>query len=149
LGYGNRRLKMAEEKSTKASEEQIVYAKLLNIGMFVGLVLIIVTFIIYLSGILSSFIPPQEITKYWGMKSKDFIHVLHAPTGWGWVAMANKGDYMNFIPIAILAGLSILCYLVILPILIRKKNTSYVVIAILEVLILALAASGIIKSGGH
>jgi hypothetical protein len=140
---------MAEEKSTKASEEQILYAKLLNIGMFVGLALIIATFIIYLSGILSSFIPPQEITKYWGMKSSNFIHMFHAPTGWAWVALTNKGDYLNFVPIAIFAGLSILCYLAILPILMRKKDMAYVLIAIIEVLVLALAASGIIKSGGH
>ena len=140
---------MAEKKSTKASEEQIAYAKILNIGMFLGLALIVVTFIIYMSGILSSFIPPQEIPKYWGMASKDFIHSMGAPTGWGWVAMVSKGDYLNFIGIAFLAGLTILCYLVILPILIRKKDTPYIVIAIIEVAVLVLAASGILKSGGH
>jgi len=140
---------MAEEKKTQATEEQIAYAKILNIVMFMGLAIMVVTLIIYLSGILSSFIPPQEIPKYWGMKSKDFIHSLHAPTGWGWLAMINKGDYLNFVGIALLAGLTILCYLVILPILIRKKDTSYVVIAIIEILVLTLAASGILKSGGH
>ena len=140
---------MAEGKSTKASEEQFAYAKVLNIGMFLGLALIVVTFIIYMSGILSSFIPPQDIPKYWGMKSKDFIHMFHAPTGWAWLAMINKGDYLNFIGIALLAGLTILCYLVILPILMRKKDTAYVVIAIIEVAVLTLAESGILKSGGH
>lgn len=140
---------MAEKKTTKASEEQIAYAKILNIGMFLGLALIVVTFIIYMSGILSSFIPPQEIPKYWGMASKDFIHSMGAPTGWGWVAMVSKGDYLNFVGIALLAGLTILCYLVILPILMRKKDTAYVVIAITEILILTFAASGILKAGGH
>ena len=140
---------MAEKKITKASEEQIAYAKILNIGMFLGLALIVVTFIIYMSGILSSFIPPQEIPKYWGMASKDFIHSMGAPTGWGWVSFIGKGDYLNFIGIAFLAGLTILCYLVILPILIRKKDTPYVVIAFIEIAVLVLAASGILKSGGH
>jgi hypothetical protein len=141
--------KPAAATTTKTSEEQIVYAKILNIGMSLGLALIVVTFIIYMSGILSSFIPPQEIPKYWGMKSSDFIHSLGAPTGWGWLAMAGKGDYLNFVGIAFLAGLTILCYLVILPILIRKKDTPYVVIAIIEIAVLVLAASGILKSGGH
>ena len=140
---------MAEGKRTLASEEQIAYAKILNVVMFSGLAIMIVTFIIYMSGLLSSFISPQEIPKYWGMKSSNFIHMFHAPTGWAWVAMTNKGDYLNFVGIALLAGLTILCYLVILPILIRKKDTPYVVIAILEILVLALAASGILKSGGH
>lgn len=140
---------MAEEKRTQASEEQVAYAKVLNVVMFLGLAIMVVTFIIYLSGILPSFIPPQDIPKYWGMKSSNFIHTFHAPTGWAWVAMTNKGDYLNFVGIAILASLTTLCYLVILPILIRKKDTAYVVIAIMEVLVLVLAASGILKSGGH
>jgi len=38
---------------------------------------------------------------------------------------------------------------VILPILIKKKDTAYVVIAIAEVLVLSLAASGLLKVGGH
>jgi hypothetical protein len=140
---------MVKEKSTKASEEQVVYAKILNVGMFLGLAIIVATFIIYMLGILSSFIPPQEIPKYWAMASKDFIHTFSAPTGWGWVVMIGKGDYLNFVGIALLAGLSIVCYLVILPILVRKKDIHYVLIAIVEVAVLALAASGILKSGGH
>jgi hypothetical protein len=139
---------MAEDK-TKATGEQIVYANILNIGMILGLVIIVVTFIVYMSGILSSFISPQEIPKYWTMSSKNFIHSLGAPTGWDWLALVDKGDYLNFIGIAFLAGLTILCYLVILPILMKKKDTPYVVIAIIEVAVLTLAASGILKSGGH
>jgi hypothetical protein len=140
---------MAEEKKTQATEEQLAYAKILNVVMFLGLAIMVVTFIIYIFGILPSFIPPQDIPKYWGMKSSNFIHTFHAPTGWAWVALTNKGDYLNFVGIAILAGLTVLCYLVILPILMRKKDRAYVVIAIIEVLVLVLAASGILKSGGH
>lgn len=139
---------MAEER-TKASVEQITYAGILNIGVWLGLAILIVTFIIYVSGVFQSFVPIEDLPKYWGMKAKDYIHTLNAPTGWGWAAMIGKGDYLNFIGIAALAGLTILCYLVILPILMRKKNTPYVVIAILEVAVLVLAASGILKAGGH
>jgi hypothetical protein len=140
---------MGDEKRTRASEEQVAYAKILNAVMFLGLAIMIVTFIIYMLGILPSFIPPQDIPKYWSMKSSNFIHMFHAPTGWAWVGLTNKGDYLNFVGIALLAALTILCYLVILPILMRKKDIPYVVIAIAEILVLALAASGILKSGGH
>ncbi|MEW6571220.1 MAG: hypothetical protein AB1390_08620 [Nitrospirota bacterium] len=139
---------MAEDK-TKATGEQIVYANILNIGMYLGLAIVVATFIIYMLGLLPSFIPPQEIPKYWTMKSYDFIHTLQAPTGWDWLAMVGKGDYLNFVGIALLAGLTMVCYLVILPILMKKKDIPYVIIAIIEVAVLALAASGILKSGGH
>ncbi|MBI5253708.1 MAG: hypothetical protein HY930_04835 [Euryarchaeota archaeon] len=133
----------------RIAEEQAAYANILNIGMYLGLLALIVTFMVYVSGMLQSFVPVEELPKYWGMKAKDYVHALNAPTGWRWVAMIGKGDYLNFIGIAFLAGLTILCYLAILPILIRKKDTSYVVIAVFEVIVLLLAASGILKAGGH
>jgi hypothetical protein len=139
---------MANEK-TKASEEQMAYAGILGIGMWFGLALLVITFFVYISGVLPTFVPISDLPKYWTMRVHDFNQVLHAPTGWGWAAFVGKGDYLNFIPIAILAGLTILCYLVILPILARKKDTPYMVIAIVEVLVLALAASGLLKVGGH
>ncbi|MDI6744742.1 MAG: hypothetical protein QMD07_05120 [Thermodesulfovibrionales bacterium] len=141
----------------KASEEQLAYAGVLNNGMWIGLALLVVTFIIYISGALPSYVPIEKLSEipqgsnvpYWGMRAHEFNQAFNIPTGWGWVAQVGKGDYLNFVGIAILGGLSILCYLVILPILIRKKDASYVVIAALEVAVLLLAASGILKAGGH
>lgn len=134
---------------TKASEEQIAYANVLNSGMWFGLALLIITFFVYLSGALPSYVPIDDLPKYWTMRVHDFNVALNAPTGWGWTSLVGKGDYLNFIGIAILSGLTILCYLVILPILARKKDRAYVVIAIVEVLVLSLAASGLLKVGGH
>lgn len=139
---------MSDERA-KASEEQIAYANILNIGMWVGLAVVILTFIIYISGVLPSFVPIEELPKYWGMKVSDYNHHLHAPTGWGWTSLIDRGDYLNFIGIAMLAGLTIVCYMVILPILARKKDTQYMIIAIAEIAVLVLAASGILKAGGH
>jgi hypothetical protein len=147
---------MTEDRK-KVSEEQLAYAGVLNSGMWIGLALLIVFFIVYISGLLPSYIPIEDLSKtppgsktaYWSMRAHDFNQAFNVPTGWGWVRLAGKGDYLNFVGIAMLGGLSILCYLVILPILIRKKDTSYVVIAVLEVAVLLLAASGILKAGGH
>jgi hypothetical protein len=139
---------MSNER-TKASEEQMAYAKVLSIGMWFGLALLIVTFFVYISGAIPTYVPIDDLPKYWTMRVHDFNAALHAPTGWGWTALVGKGDYLNFIPIAILAGLTILCYLVILPILARKKDTPYIIIALVEVAVLALAASGLLKVGGH
>jgi hypothetical protein len=137
------------ELKPKASEEQITYANILNYGMWGGLFMLVVTFIVYVTGLLQSFIPIEELPKYWSMNVKDYLHASHAPTGWGWVALAGKGDYLNFIGIAALAGLTVVCYIAILPILIKKKDTPFIVITILEVAVLLLAASGILKTGGH
>jgi hypothetical protein len=139
---------MANEK-TRASEEQLAYAKVLNRGMWFGLALLVITFFVYISGVLPTHVPINDLPKYWTMRVHDFNVALNAPTGWYWTALVGKGDYLNFVGIAILSGLTILCYLVILPIFARKKDTAYVVIGIVEVLVLALAASGLLKVGGH
>ncbi len=134
---------------TQASEEQFAYAGILNIGMWLGLAVLVITFFVYISGVLPTFVPIDELPKYWTMRVHDFNVQLGAPTGWGWVRLLGKGDYLNFVGIAMLSGLTLLCYAVILPILFRKKDKAYVAIAIAEILVLSLAASGLLKVGGH
>jgi hypothetical protein len=134
---------------TQASEEQMAYAGVLNIGMWLGLAVMVITFFVYVSGVLPSFVPIDDLPKYWTMRVHDFNVALNAPTGWGWAPLVGKGDYLNFVGIAMLSGLTILCYAVILPILFKKKDTAYTIIAIAEILVLSLAASGLLKVGGH
>ena len=140
---------MTNEKNNKASEEQMAYAGVLNIGMWLGLAILVITFFIYISGVLPTYVPIDDLPKYWTMRVHDYNVALNAPTGWNWTSLVGKGDYLNFVGIAMLSGLTILCYMVILPILFRKKDTAYAIIAIAEVLVLSLAASGILKVGGH
>jgi len=133
----------------RATEEQLAYAKLLDFGMKLGLLALIITFIVYLSGILSPYIPVNDLPRYWGMSVHKYLEATGIHPGWTWIGMLGKGDFLNFIGIAFLAGVTILCYLRIIPILFRKKDTVYGILAIVEVLVLVLAASGILKAGGH
>ena len=142
--------------SVEASEEQLLYAKILAVGMYIGLGILLVTFSLYVTGILAPAVPIEELPNYWTLSAHeyleainhDFLHRDGIVVGWGWVAVLNMGDYLNFIGIALLALVTIVCYLGILPTLFRKKDWVYGTIAILEILVLALAASGIV-SGGH
>lgn len=136
-------------KEIKATEEQLKYAKILDMGMKVGLLTLVITFIIYLTGIFTPHIPVTDLPKYWGMSVHTYLEATHIPHGWGWLSMIGKGDFLNFIGIALLAGVTVICYIAIIPALFRKKDTVYGILAILEVLVLVLAASGILKAGGH
>ncbi len=137
------------DKKIKATEEQLAYAGVLELGMKIGLLMLIVIFIIYLSGLLPPHVPVKDLPKYWSMPVNKYLAATHIHTGWSWLYMLGKGDFLNFISIVFLAGVTIVCYIRIIPILFRKKDMTYVVFSIIEVLILALAASGILKSGGH
>jgi hypothetical protein len=133
----------------QATEEQVLYADILNKGMIVGLIGLVVTFIIYGAGILKPVIPLEEVQNYWVMPVADYLEQTGIHAGWAWLGNLGKGDMLNFLPIAFLSLLTIVCYLAIIPGLLKKKDTAYVVLAIVEVVVLVVAASGILGSGGH
>lgn len=135
--------------ATQATEEQILYANILNKGMAIGLIGLVVTFIIYGAGILKPIIPLDQVQNYWVMPVNEYLQLTGIQAGWAWLGNLEYGDMLTFLPIAFLSLLTIICYLAILPGLIRKKDTAYVVLVIVEVVVLAVAASGILGSGGH
>lgn len=137
------------------SEEQLLYARLLAWGTYAGLATLIVTFTLYILGTLTPSIPIQELPNYWTLSAHEyleavnqqFLHREHLVTGWRWIWVLNRGDYLNFLGIAFLALVTIVCYASIVPTLLRKRDWIYSGIALLEILILVLAASGILKVG--
>jgi hypothetical protein len=133
----------------QATEEQVLYANILNKGMLIGLLALIVTFIIYGTGILKPLIPLEQVQNYWVMPVHEYLELSGIHAGWAWLGKLGYGDMLNFLPIAFLSLLTIFCYLAILPGLMRKKDTAYVVLAIIEVIVLVVAASGILGTGGH
>jgi len=140
---------MADKSTPQATEEQILYANLLNSGMLVGLVGLIVTFVIYGAGILKPKIPLDQVQNYWVMPVNDYLEKSGVHAGWAWITNLAYGDMLNFLPIAVLSAVTIFCYIAIIPGLLRKGDRVYAVLAVVEVLVLVFAASGILGSGGH
>lgn len=138
-----------DTSTPQASKEQILYAGILNIGMLIGLGALVITFILYGAGIIKPLIPLETVQTYWVLPVKEYLEQSGMQAGWSWIGKLSYGDMLTFLPIAFLSVLTIICYIAIIPGLIRKKDTAYVIIAILEVLVLAFAASGILGTGGH
>lgn len=136
-------------REIKPSEEQLAYASILDWGMKIGLLGIIITFFIYVFQILPPYIPLNELIRLWGLNVHQFLEHTGIQSGWTWVKLLSKGDFLNFLPIAFLGALTIFCYVRILPIFIKKRETIYTILVIIQVLILLLAASGLLKVGAH
>lgn len=131
-------------------EYQIKYANLLLYGSWLGIAILTITFFLYVSGIMPAYIPPSEIPQYWSMRSTEFLHEVGLSGGWAWIGLLSKGDFINYLGIAFLAGLTVIGYLVLLlPAFIKKKDNIFTAIIIAEILVLVLAASGLLGSGGH
>jgi hypothetical protein len=135
------------EAALRPGPEQVRYASILEKGMYIGLSILLVTFAIYAFGLMKPFIPKGNISACWSMSVHDYLQCTNIKTGWSWLGMLKYGDFLNFIGIAMLAGVTIICYLAIIPLLLKNKDTVYAVLAFLEAVILALAASGILAVG--
>jgi hypothetical protein len=139
----------ADSQSLKATKEQIIYANLLLMGMVAGIIVLVITYVIYLTGMLTPHVDLQVITANWGKGIHEYLEITHSPNGWGWLALLGKGDFINYIGFTLLGVMTIICYLVLVRGYAREKNWIFAVISILEILVLSVAASGILGSGGH
>lgn len=142
---------------TTPTEEQLLYARILAAGMYAGLALLLVTFVLYVTGLVEPAVPIDALPDYWRLSVDEYLHTIneqylhrdHSLTGWWWLGALGHGDYLNFVGIVVLAAVTIVCYVGITPTLVRKRDRVYAVIAVVETVILALAASGLLTAGGH
>jgi hypothetical protein len=138
-----------DKEGLQPSREQIIYANLLIIGVWAGIFILVATYAIYLTGILPSHVEMSVIPTLWGKGVGEYLEITHSPHGWGWLSLLTKGDFLNYIGLALLALMTIVCYLVLVRGYIRQKNWIFTVIALLEIVVLSVAASGLLGSGGH
>ena len=130
-------------------KEQILYADVLFWGCWGGLALMAVTYLLYVFSITTPHIPLEKVTDLWSQPVKVYLEQGKVPVGWGWLVLLGKGDFLNFLGIVLLAGLTIIAYIPLIPAFLKKGDTKFAVIALLEVLVLTLAASGLVATGGH
>jgi len=144
---------MADNKTVGAPietpREQILYADILFWGCWGGLALMAVTYILYVAGIMTPHIPLEKVTVLWSQPVGTYLSQGNVPTGWGWLVLMGKGDFLNFAGIVLLAGLTIIAYIPLIPAFLKKGDKVYALLALLEVLVLSLAASGIVGGGAH
>jgi len=129
--------------------EQIKYANLLLYGSWAGIAVLVATFALYVTGIVPSYVDPSQMQLYWGMKVSAYVEAAKVPTGWGWLKMIGYGDFMSLVGMAWLGALTVIGYFILFPAYLRKKDNIYSTIVAVEVVVLTLAASGLLGSGGH
>ncbi|MEW6572870.1 MAG: DUF1634 domain-containing protein [Bacillota bacterium] len=137
------------QQATEAPPEQMLYGNLLLVASIAGIALLVITFLLYISGAVAPHVPVEDLPKLWGrgVDAHHYVEATKAPVGWGWFSMIGKGDYMNYLGIALLAGVTVVGYLILLPAYIKKKDGIYSFIVIAEIVVLILAAAGIVAAG--
>jgi hypothetical protein len=134
-------------KAFYATREQLVYAAALDIGMKAGLAILIVTFSVYIFGLLAPHVPFEDLPGYWGLPVHEYLEAAQVPWGWSWLGLALTGDYLNFVGIAFLSGVTIVCYARILLYPLKHRDYLFAGIIVAQIAVLLLAASGVLAVG--
>ena len=124
------------------------YAACMAIGTAIALALIVVELIAYVSGALSPYVPLRDLPRLWSMPLREYLAAAGVPAGWGWISLAGRGDYVNFIGIALLASITIVCYLFALRRYLARRDRIYAALTAAQIIVLVAAASGLLNSFG-
>ncbi len=138
-----------DNQAMRPSKEQIIYANILVIGVWFGIALLFTTYFIYVFGVLPPHVDIHTVTTLWGKGVNEYLELTHSPHGWGWVHLVSRGDFLNYLGFALLALMTVVCYTVLVKGFLAKKDWIYTTIAILEIVVLLVAASGLLGGGGH
>lgn len=129
------------------SSEQLLYARLVEVGAWLGILVLLVTFALFSFGWVDAQIPPDKWPQYWDKPVAVYLEKSGAQTGWGWFSQLGKSDTASLLGVAVLAGCSMVALLSLLPTYLRRRDHAFTWIVIFEVLILLLAASGLVGAG--
>jgi hypothetical protein len=120
--------------------EQTLFARWLDLGTRLGFLVLLASFVGYVFGALDPHVPPHELPLLWGLPVDHYVAAAGAPTGWGWLALVIKADYLNYAGVALLASVTLAAYARIVPVLVRQGARLRAGIAVLQVLVLVVAA---------
>ena len=128
----------------KAGPAQTRYAATLAHGAVLSFAVMLVTYVLYVSGITEPLVPLEEMPKLWVHSAAEYRAAAHIPEGGGWLRLLSKGDMANFIGLALLASVTVVCYAQLTWSYLRSRRKLEAAIALLEILVLLAAASGLL-----
>jgi len=128
--------------------EQSIYARWLDWGTRISLAVLVAAFLAYVLGVTPAALPLAEVPRFWGLPLERYLALSGAPSGWGWLGMLDKGEYQSMAGVALLGLVTVLCYLRLLPALLARGERLQAAIVVAQVVVLLLAASGVL-AGGH
>ena len=125
-----------------------LYARWLDRATKVGFAISLVAFLLYAGGLLPALVPAADLPLYWSLPVDRFIAATGAPRDWQWLTELGYGDALNLAAVALLALVTPACYARLLPKLLEQREWLEAALAAAQVLILLVAASGLLARAG-
>ena len=121
-----------------------IYARVLSWGAHAGLVLLVVLFALYVFEIVPPLVAHEDLHELWSSPSSEFLRGAGVAPGWDWARLVHHGDVLNLVGIAVLALCSVPPIAAIMPFYWSTKRRAVFTICALELVVIAVAASGLL-----
>jgi hypothetical protein len=128
-----------------ASKDQMLLGSLYRVVSLVGFVLMAGSFALYVSGILPAQTPAKEVISNWHLDVDSYAEETGVSRGWAFLRDIGVGDNLAFGSLVFMAVAVIVCLAVMIPVFMRGRARLFAVIATLQMIVLILAASGIVS----
>jgi hypothetical protein len=128
--------------------EQLMYARLLEAGARLGLVVLVLTFVAYAFGLIGAHVAPDRLPDVWSLPVDRYLEQTQQVAGWSSLLQVGFGDAASLWGIVILSTCSVVCLLALVPGYWTRGDTIFVFLCLAEVAVIVLAASGWL-AGGH
>lgn len=125
--------------------EDRICARWIEVGTRLAFCVVLASFAIYALGLLEPLVPLAQLTDVWRLPVDRYVAATGAPTGWAWLRFLGKGDYLNLLGIALFVAVTIACYARMVPLFLREGKRLQALCALLQVLVLLGAASGLFR----
>lgn len=127
---------------------ELTYARWLAWCTGIALTVLVASFFAYVFQLSEPLIALERLPQVWGLPVDRFREATGGPAGWDWLRFAARGDYANLVGVTLLALVTVVCYLRVLPVLLRQGERTLAVLAAAQILVLLAAASGLL-AGSH
>ena len=119
------------------------YATVMQWGVRVAMTSLVVIYVLYLAGVIPALVPHDQLIAIWGEPHERLMETTGLTGGWSWLGYLRFGDMLSLLPIALLAGMSMIGLVIILPAVVRSRDKLFAGTIIALLLILLFAASGL------
>ncbi len=124
------------------------FASVLEVLVIIGLVVLVIGFVVYATGLLPAVIPVETVPEIWTMRASEFVEAYPAFEAWEWPSYLANADIISFASLVLLAFTVLFSFVVLFFLFLRRRKPIYAAIVIAEIGVLILAASGTL-GGGH
>ena len=123
------------------------YARWLDAATRITFAASLAAFVVYAGGLLPSFVPLEALAALWHLPVDEYLAQTGAPAGWGWLALLGYADYLALACIALIGIVTLVCYLAVLPLLLRMGERLEAALVAAQIVVLLIAASGALAGG--